>query len=701
MTRGMTWGIRSKVIALAVVCVVVTGIVLTIVSAWRSSSFAQSAVQDVQELVDAQLDSATTGVYNVVATQGTSIAATVAADMRVATHLLAEAGGLRTDGGPVTWTAKNQVTQETSTVRLPGASIGTSPLGQVRDPKQRVPLVDDVVDLVGGTVTVFQRSSADGSMLRVATNVTTTDGARAIGTYIPAKNPDGTQSPVLASVLAGKTYRGVAQVVGQWYATEYAPIRKDGLVIGMLYVGVKQESVAELRDSLTQATVSEHARVEAIGTTGPARGLVHVSPDAARIGQKLAEGGAAPVAQILDTARTLPPGRLATLRYEDPATGPRTVRIAYYKPWDWALVVDAPDADFAGAHDRLWQGRTTMLVGLALAALLVAALGALVAWRVGMRLTAPLQRLRDRMAEIADGDGDLTQRVDDRGADEVGQLGAAFNRFVDKVATTVRAVSTSADEIAAASRVLTTVSSELGEASELSAAEASQASTSTTQINGGIESVAAATEEMSASIREIAQSAARAAEVGQSAHRLAGDTERTVEVLGESSAQIGTVIKVIGSVAEQTNLLALNATIEAARAGEAGKGFAVVAGEVKELAGQTAEATEEIARRIEAIQSDAAAAVSSITQIAAVIRDVTDHQAAIAAAVEEQSATTADVSRGVNDAASAVGGVSRSLDRVSGAAATTSQRVTQAREATQELDRLARELTSRLSDFVV
>jgi methyl-accepting chemotaxis protein len=206
---------------------------------------------------------------------------------------------------------------------------------------------------------------------------------------------------------------------------------------------------------------------------------------------------------------------------------------------------------------------------------------------------------------------------------------------------------------------------------------------------------------MSTSIREIATSANEAAAVAANAVEVAGSTTATVARLGESSAEIGEVIKVITSIAEQTNLLALNATIEAARAGEAGKGFAVVANEVKELAKETARATEEIGSKILAIQGDATAAVEAIGQIGEVITKINDIQATIASAVEEQTVTTNEISRnvgeaarGANDIAANITGVARATEDTSGGAAST-------QSAAHNLAQLAEELTRLVARFVV
>ena len=204
---------------------------------------------------------------------------------------------------------------------------------------------------------------------------------------------------------------------------------------------------------------------------------------------------------------------------------------------------------------------------------------------------------------------------------------------------------------------------------------------------------------MSAYIRDISRSAQEAAVVADDAVRIVASTNDTLNQLGTSSAEIGNVIKVITGIAEQTNLLALNATIEAARAGEAGKGFAVVANEVKELAQETAKATEDIARRVEAIQGDTTDAVKAIKEISTIVAQISDRQTTIASAVEEQTATTNEMSRSVQEAADGTGQIAGNITGVSAAADSTTQALTQTRTAVDELSRMAADLRSTVGRF--
>ncbi|MEZ5419439.1 MAG: methyl-accepting chemotaxis protein [Vicinamibacterales bacterium] len=252
-----------------------------------------------------------------------------------------------------------------------------------------------------------------------------------------------------------------------------------------------------------------------------------------------------------------------------------------------------------------------------------------------------------------------------------------------------REIAQTAQTLASSSEELTSLSQQMGSGASETAAQANVVSAASEQVSKNVQTVATGTEEMSASIREIAKNANEAARVATTAVKVADATNATINKLGDSSAEIGKVIKVITSIAQQTNLLALNATIEAARAGEAGKGFAVVANEVKELAKETARATEEIGQKIEAIQGDTKGAVAAIGEIGTVINQINDISNTIASAVEEQTATTNEISRNVAEAAKGTTEIASNITAVAQAAKETADAAQDTQKASNQLAQLA------------
>ena len=312
-----------------------------------------------------------------------------------------------------------------------------------------------------------------------------------------------------------------------------------------------------------------------------------------------------------------------------------------------------------------------------------------------------LQAKVDRMlkAVSAAAGGDLTQELAVAGNETIDRMAQGLDQLLATLRDSMARIGQTAQTLAGAAEELTMVSHQMGGNAEAASHKAAMASSTADQVSANVEAVAAATEEMGASIREIALNAAEAAKVVASAVTMAQSANTTVRKLGESSAGIGNIIKVITSIAEQTHLLALNATIEAARAGEAGKGFAVVANEVKELAKETAKATEEIGRKIEAIQMDTGSAVDAIGGISAIINQINDIQITIASAVEQQTATTNEIGRSVSEAARGSAEIAQNITNVAQATQSTLGSANDVHNASSEMARMAVELQQLVDRF--
>ncbi len=300
----------------------------------------------------------------------------------------------------------------------------------------------------------------------------------------------------------------------------------------------------------------------------------------------------------------------------------------------------------------------------------------------------------------AGAEGKLGTRADaTRHVGDYRKIIEGINKTLEMVVEPLKVAAQNATSLASSSEELTAVSQQMAGNAEETATQANVVSAASEQVSANVASVASASEQMQSSIREISKNANESARVAKNAVSVAHSTNETVKKLGESSQEIGNVIKVITSIAQQTNLLALNATIEAARAGEAGKGFAVVANEVKELAKQTAKATEEIGQKIDAIQGDTKGAVKAIEEISTIINQINDISNSIASAVEEQTATTNEIGHSVAEAAKGVGDIAKNIGGVALAAKNTTQGASDTQKASQELSHMAAQLQKVVSRF--
>ncbi len=360
---------------------------------------------------------------------------------------------------------------------------------------------------------------------------------------------------------------------------------------------------------------------------------------------------------------------------------------------NWTLGIVVPESLISAPVRRttLWYALTMIGAIVVISGLTLAASNMVVVW--------PIRRLVSRFKDVAEGNGDLTRRVEVTSSDELGELGKVFNSFLDRLQGDIRAVGENAVSLLSASDNLQGLSQEIASTTEETSAQATSVSGASEQVNEHISAVALGTEEMNASVGEIAHLARQAATVATEGVEIADSSIGTFDKLETSTQTIGKVADVINSIAEQTNLLALNATIEAARAGDSGRGFAVVASEVKNLATETAVATKEISKTIGNLRSDATYASEAIGRISNIIKQVFEIQTTIASAVEQQTVTTAEVGGSANSAAAASRNITGSIAGMAEAVQNSATSMSISQTAATDLAAAAEELAAIVKRF--
>ncbi|MCG8616481.1 MAG: methyl-accepting chemotaxis protein [Desulfobacterales bacterium] len=644
------------------------------------------ARQESIKMADADLRHIVENIATLAQTQQEVIEANLVNSLKVAQDLMNKAGGIQFSAGTQAWNASNQFTGQTASVTLPKLHIGDKWLGQIRSSDKTVPLVDEVQDLVGTTCTVFQKMNADGDMLRVATNVIKKDGQRAIGTYIPSKNTDGSVNKVISTVTQGKTFIGRAYVVNGWYITAYTPLYDTtGTLAGMLYVGIPQESTTTLREAVMDMVIGKTGYVYVLDTSGAYVISRNGTHDGENILNMKDEEGKFFIKELVAKATALKTGEVTDHHYQwmDDSTGTvqtKKVKIAYFEKWDWIIAAGSFEYEFIDSARLIAE--SARKGDIALATLIgVAIVAVIIVWLfVARRIMAQLGEDPSEIVRIADSiaRGDLTVQftTDDN---KITGVYANMKMMAENLTRMFTDISGGVQTLTSSSTELSAVSEQMASGSEQSSDKAASVSSAAEEMATSMTSVAAATEqtttnlqmivsaaeEMSVTINEIAENTAKGGRSTADAVYKAEEISRKVDALEKAATEINKVTDTISDISEQTNLLALNATIEAARAGEAGKGFAVVAGEIKALAQQTAEATHEIGSRISDVQSVTRESVSAIGAIVDIINEVNSMVSSVATAIEEQSVTTREISNNVSQAAAGVQEVNENVNHTS------------------------------------
>jgi methyl-accepting chemotaxis protein len=612
----------------ALLGVLAAGVPLTAaaVVAWRAQRRVEDSVAN--ELANLSRQNARQVVldaYNQCRTMHELVQHQVELSLAAAREAVAQRGGLKVSPDKVRWDVEDPPPGVASRWELPRLLVGSQWLGQVRATGDQVPVVDDARKRTGASVSVLQRASERGDLLRVATTLRGAGGTRALATLLPATLPDGSPDPIVEALLRGESYRGLSHVLGSSYLTAYEPFRDDrGRVAGALAVGQDVAGIAILREALTSVRLGRDGYLFVLTGTGPGRGSYVISKDGARDGESLwgqqDASGNKPVQEMVTRALAAAPGEVAFHRYpwQNPGESAARMKLSaftYFAPWDWVVGAGVYEDDYYAVvrdaraqFDDLQRGNLAIMV----AALFLAGLASV---RYGRRLAAPLRRLTEVAKTVARGDLHAAARLASEGgghglgARETQELARAQQEMAQRLITLLGQVKeTSAQVLSSASQISATAKQERTTFQALG--------TSTTDVATTVQEISSTSQELvrtMSQVSEVSRDTARLADDGrtklqgmeQHMCELAGATHAIsarLEAINAKAADINSIITTINRVADQTNLLSLNAAIQAEKAGEHGLGFGVVAREIRRLADQTGSATLDIEQMVKQMQ---------------------------------------------------------------------------------------------------
>lgn len=439
-------GLGVKLALLGAGSVLVTAAALVIIAIWQSGQYNNLAQKEVEYLISTDLDHISQGVYNLVYTENEAVQHQVDYNLNVASHVFTRNGDITLSRKYVNWVVTNQLSNESSEISLPRFTIGGNWIGKNDSLSEKTPIVDDVRKLVGETSTIFQRMNENGDMLRIATNVETSEKTRAIGTYIPAINPDGTANPVISDILRGQTYNGRAYVVDQWYLTAYKPLYDvNGDLVGMINVGIKHKTVEErIRHAILQTRVGKTGYVYVLGGSGEEKGKYIISNKGERDKEDIwsirDSDGRYVIREIIESAIALKNNEMTTVRYrwQNPGeSSPRwkIARIVYFAPWDWVIGISVYEDELQTYRTWLSNGRRSMVNIMGFAGIIITFVTVMICVLITLKITQPVKEMTVVAKKIMA--GDLEQVIDVKNRDEIGILAGTFNLMTRKLKETL------------------------------------------------------------------------------------------------------------------------------------------------------------------------------------------------------------------------------------------------------------------------
>jgi len=425
----MTLRLKQKIVGLALLAAILPLVGILINTAYQKKQTEKVVVSESDILVRENLEQVAFDLYGACVATNDLLINSLEHYLNFANEHIKSKGQIRTSNESVSWEAINQYTKASSNISLPKMYVGNRWLGKEKNLRNYVPIVDDMGKMTEATYTIFQRMNNQGDMLRVATNVIKTDGTRAVGTYIPATNPDGKSNPVVSAVLKGEVFSGRAYVVNKWYLTKYQPILdSSGRVIGILYVGVPLDKIDALRKEILNIKLGQTGYVYVLGAEGRQKGHYIISAGGKRDGENIwdsqDESGKYFIREIVEESAKLEPGQSY---YADYLWDGRVKRVAltYFKDWDWVIGAGAYEDEFQTAYVKVNSALSTLIISSLIGGVILIVIMTAISLIFGGRIVTPILKIKDVALEIAK--GNLRSKINVKSNDEVGELANAFH----------------------------------------------------------------------------------------------------------------------------------------------------------------------------------------------------------------------------------------------------------------------------------
>lgn len=718
----MNLQLRHKVIGLALLSALLPALVLTLLLVTKEGPLVARIQKEITSLVETTFNATVHDIYASAQTANDLIKKELEGTLNVINFVIKESGGIYFNyANEIEWSAVNDESYQVTQTKLPQVLIGDQWLGQNKSFAKKTPIIDPIKDLLGGTISIYQRMNEAGDMLNIATNISTLNHERAIGIYIPAVNSEGDANPINTALLKGQQFRGSAYVFDDWYLTTFEPIKNErNEVIGAIYVGIRQKNIESLIRSIEGISIGPNGYAWIIKGTKSKDILEDLILKSINTDKNtiINEQSEAIYENIRQNAHNLKEKEIETEHVswkdpEDSRASKKTIKYTYFKDWDWVIGVTAYDSDFEKPSKEVKTLFDHLIIGVIIAALITLIVVGIIAFVFGSFIVKPITALTRIATRVTEGnigaavsliekirrgeDKDLAKALNRN--DETGNL---LNAIMVMIATLNRIIS----QVKSSTNQLVSTASEISNAAKAQETTVSDFGSSTNQIATAVKQISSTSQELfktMSNVSDVANETGLMADAGLTELSEMANTMKTLTaattsissklaVISNKTANINNVVTTISKVADQTNLLSLNAAIEAEKAAEYGVGFAVVAREIRRLADQTALATLDIEQIVKEMQSAVSAGVMEMDKFTEEVHSgvlevgrISEHLQRIIVQVQELSPRFVSVKEGMQSQ-------SQGAHQISGAMANLTDAAFKTTNSLQEFDRATKSL---------